>query len=241
MKQKYAILLCIAMLCSALNSFSSHLMGGNITYSFVGFNSGNSTYSYAITLKIYRYCNSMTQLDNQVNLGAYFHNPAQPNAAKVLATSTIMPLISQQFITPPSSNPNCTFNANVCVEEGVYADTIQLSASTGGYHLMVDRCCRNANIANLNNPGNAGETYYAFIPPTSFQNNSPTFATAPVPYLCAADTISVLNSAFDPDGDSLVYSFEVPYNGPSSPGTPAPAPPAVYTWPITAVTYATNY
>lgn len=237
---RYAIVACLLFIST--KSFSTHLMGGNLTYSFVSYNIGSNTYTYNIELRIYRYCTGATSgLSLQENLGVYNENPLSPNASKILAGTFIIPLAKSTFITPPSPNPNCTVGANVCVEEGVYTTSITVNASTGGYHLMVDRCCRNNNIANLSNPGGTGQTYYAFIPPTGTQNNAATFATAPVPFICAGDTTSILNTAFDADGDSLSYSFVTPYWGISDQNTPVPNPPAIYTWPIRTVTYAGGY
>lgn len=242
-------LLAFLLFSFAFEANGSHLMGGNVTYTFIGYNSNTNLYTYKITAKIYRYCDSTgtggtpAALDNQMTTGIYPQNPFLPNANKSLYTTLTLPLLSANYIVPPSNNPNCTVGSNVCVQEGVYQNTINLPPSTGGYHLIIDRCCRNYNIANLNvaAPPGAGECFYAFVPPTSTPNNSPTFATAPVPYLCVSDTVSVLNSAFDADGDSLAYSFQTPYNGISSSNNAIPNPPATYTWPIANCTYAAGY
>lgn len=249
MKLHRIILLLALFLCTGLQSFASHLMGGSISYDYLGYNASTNLYSYRVTAKIYRYCDSTgtggtpAQLDQQMSTGIYPQNPFQPNANKSLYTTLTLPLISSAFIVPPSTNPNCTVGNNVCVQEGIYQATINLPPSIGGYHLIIDRCCRNYNIANLNvtTPPGSGAAYYAFIPPTATPNNSPTFATAPVPYICFGDTVSVLNSAFDADGDSLAYSFQVPYKGLSSSNNPNPNLPATYTWPIPNTTYVTGY
>lgn len=231
----------LAIACH-LQSQATHLMGGNMTYTYVSFNPANNTHTYQVTLKIYRYCTGTTAaLDATTEIGAYAHNPIQPNANKQLVTSVVLPLISQSFIQPPSSNPNCSFTTTACVEEGIYQGNVTLAASTGGYHLIADRCCRNNNIMNLSFPGDAGQAYHAFIPPSSTINSSPTFAIPPVPFMCANDTTSILNAAFDPDGDSLVYSFEIPYNGVSTAVNPIPGPPLTYPWPISQINYAFGY
>ena len=242
MKTLSSLVIILLLLFSTTQLRATHLMGGNMTYSYVSFNPANNTHTYQITLKIYRYCTGQTaSLDFSMEVGVYAHNPLFPNANKQLVTTVNLPLISQSFIQPPSSNPNCNFTANACVEEGIYQANVTLASSLGGYHLTADRCCRNNNIMNLLNPGAAGQAYHAFIPPTSTVNSSPTFAIPPVPFMCANDTTSILNSAFDPDGDSLVYSFEIPYNGISGSGNAIPTPPLTYPWPISQVTYAGGY
>lgn len=237
---QYLIALCCFL---AINNpvRATHLMGGNLTYTYIG--QTGSLYNYEVTLKLYRYCASgSSNLPNDMNLGIYEEDTLNPNSPKSLVSSVVMPLISQQYITPPSSDTSCHFTTVVCVEEGVYQTTISVSSTIGGYHLISDRCCRNNNIANLDTPQDAGQAYYAFMPPTNLINNSPTFAAAPVPFLCQNDTVGILNSAFDADGDSLAYSFVVPYNGIATPMNNQGNPPNNYPWPIPIVTYANaNY
>jgi gliding motility-associated-like protein len=230
---------CFASIC-ILFPFTvnaTHLMGGNLTYEYLGLNGGGS-YDYRITLTIYRLCDGGSALlPNSTQMGVYQDNPSNPSGDKSRVTFTTLNLISQQFITPPSGNDSCTFAPNVCVEEGVYQTTISLVSSINSYYLIADRCCRNNNIANLDLPGDAGQAYYALIPPTATVNSSPTFAAAPVPFICTSDTASILNQAIDADGDSLVYSFVTPYNGISTGGSPAPLPPITYPWPIQEINY----
>jgi len=223
------------------NAVSSHLMGGNLGYEYLGVNA-NGLYQYRITITIYRYCEpGSSNLPTTMNLGVYRDNPTNPTGNKQLITTSSIPLISITPITPPNGNDTCTFTPSVCVEEGVYQGIVTLASNTTGYYFISDRCCRNNNIANLNNPGNTGQAYYAYAPPPSTVNSSPTFAVAPVPFLCASDTVSILNQAYDPDGDLLVYNFVTPYQGISSNNQPNPNPPANYTWPIPNVNYAPGY
>jgi gliding motility-associated-like protein len=222
-------------------SSASHLMGGNLSYEYIGQNV-NGDYQFNVTLTIFRLCAAgSSQLPTSMTLGAYQDNVTNPTGNKLRVLQTVLPLISQQNIVPPTANANCTFVSNVCVEQGVYQAIITLPDNINGYYLIADRCCRNNNIDNLFNPGNTGQAYYATMPAPSQINNSPIFATAPVPYLCAGDTFSILNQAFDTDGDSLVYQFVTPYAGISSQQTPAPAAPLSYTWPIPTITYNPNY
>jgi hypothetical protein len=235
MKKVFTQVALLLLLCCATKSYSTHLMGGNLSYTFVSFNPGNNTYTYTVELRIYRYCTGATSgLDDTMFMGAYYESAS---LAKTLAQQIPLPLVSQQFITPPNPNPNCNFASNVCVEEGVFRANMVLGPSATGYHLIVQRCCRNNNISNLVNPGGAGQVYYATIPPTSIRNSSPSFASVPVPFICAGDTTSILNAAFDADGDSLAYSFVTPFNGTSGSGNPNPGPPNPYQFPIPNVTF----
>ena len=223
-------------------TIASHLMGGNLSYVYQGLNPNTGLYQYAVTLKIYRLCNSgSSNLPTSMALGAYEEDAANPSGNKIrIATSTLQ-LYSQQFITPPNANDSCTFAPNVCVEEGIFTGTISVPANTTGYYFIADRCCRNSTIANITSPGTSGQAYYAYAPDPTIVNSSPTFAVAPVPFICAGDTVSVLNQAIDPDGDLLTYELVTPYQGISNNGNPNPNPPTSYTWPIPLINYAGTF
>lgn len=240
-----AVLILLLIQLRPTTSFGTHIMGGNLSYTFTGYNAGTNKYTFDITLKVYRYCQGTpapSPLPINLPLGVYDQDTANPTADKIRNSFFSMPLVESSFITPPNANDSCTFLPSVCVEEGIYIISISLDPTPGGYHLIVDRCCRNGNIGNLFNPGDAGQAYYAFVPPTTVANSSPTFGLAPVPFICANDTVSYDNSAFDPDGDSLVYSFETPFNGVSNSNNPQPNPPQLtYPFPILPVTYAAGF
>ncbi|MBL0343125.1 MAG: hypothetical protein IPP71_21015 [Bacteroidetes bacterium] len=217
-----------------------------MTYEYQGLVGTNQ--SYKVTLKIYRYCDASAggtaPLDPSMFLGIYNQDPLNPNDDKNWFATENLILISSGFITPPSIGSNCAFSSSVCVEEGVFEADILLPPDPGGYHLMVERCCRNGNLVNLSTPGSIGQTYYCFIPPSPIINSSPQFNDIPVPFICAGDTATIVNNAFDPDGDSLVYSFELPYSGYSSSITAVPDPQIdnnPYAFPIPPVLYNPGY
>ena len=236
MNWKY-LLAAIIFIFSFGQSEATHLMGGNLSYENVGFNVGLNQYEFKVTLVIYRLCDpGSSNLPASQDLGVYLENPANPTTKSRVASYTI-PITSQQFIDPPNPGDSCSFVPNVCVEEGIYEITIFLDPTTTGYYLLSDRCCRNGNITNLDDPGAEGMVWYAFIPPTSTINSSPVWSVAPVPFICENDTISILNSAADPDGDVLTYELVHPFSGISGNGNPAPTPPLNYTFPIPTVVY----
>ena len=238
--KRYAWLLVALFLSAEVQA--THLMGGNLAYEYLGLNGSTGLYDYRVTLTIYRLCDpGSSQLPNFQEMGAYQDNPGNPGGNKDILATVNLPLISQQFITPPNANDSCTFLPSVCVEEGVYQAIISVPANTTGYYFIADRCCRNNNIANVDNAGGTGQAYFASVPPPTVVNSSPTFAVAPVPFICANDTVSVLNQAFDVNGDSLVYNFVTPYWGISDNINSAPNPPNSYTWPVPDIVYAAGY
>lgn len=236
----------LLLLISSKKMEATHLMGGSMTYLYEGMVGPDQ--QYRVTLRIYRYCDvsggGTAPLDFSMLLGIYTQDPLNPNDDKNWFRTETLNIINQSFITPPSPGINCPFNTTVCVEEGIYEAVILLPPSAGGFHLLVERCCRNGNIQNLNAPGSIGQTYYCFIPPAPVINSSPQFSDIPVPYICAGDLVTIVNNATDPDGDSLVYSFEIPYSGYSGGGNPAPDPQFdnnPYGWPIPGVIYSGGY
>jgi gliding motility-associated-like protein len=113
------------------------------------------------------------------------------------------------------NNPCLQAPTDVCVEEAVFIDTINLPPIPGGYQLSYERCCRNQTLKNIVNPLGTGATYYTVIPDTSvvLTNGSPKYNNFPPIFICANEEIAFDHAATDPDGDSLVYELCTPYQG----------------------------
>ncbi|MEP7171473.1 MAG: hypothetical protein ABI855_19035, partial [Bacteroidota bacterium] len=244
MKSLRKLVFLLLFLISSREADSTHLMGGSLTYE----HTGTGVSSYHVTLKIYRYCDqtngNTAPLDGSMMLGVYTQDSLNASAPKDWYETDDMPIISQQFITPPNPSPNCTFTTTACVEEGIYETDIFLPPNSGGYHLVVERCCRNGNIVNLSSPGDIGQTYYCFIPPSPVINSSPVFPSIGVPFICIGDTFTVVNNATDPDGDVLEYALVTPYVGNSSSSIPTPDPQFdnnPYYMPINEALYSPGY
>ena len=237
------LLLLGLLLLSATFAHATHLIGGSIGYEYVGKVGAN--YRYKIILTTYTNCgpdsNIPTPENNIQPVGVYGHdvqNNPQGGGNKSFITDVNMTLVSQLQIEPDFPS-GCSISASSCIYKGVYEGTVDLPVNFNGYHLFYDRCCRNNSIVNLVIEQSMG--FYAYIPPPLVPNSSPVFTNDPVPFLCAGDTSTLLNSAYDPDGDMLVFSFVEPYNGFGSATDPAPAPPATLGWTIPNVNYNAGY
>ncbi|MGZ5243560.1 MAG: T9SS type B sorting domain-containing protein, partial [Bacteroidia bacterium] len=138
-------------------------------------------------------------------------------------------LMSEKAIDPFDGGSPCADDPNnVCYREGIYQTTVYLPSTSYGYHIEYIRCCRNTMV---NVPEEEGQTYYGYIPPTSSATNtSPYFTDVPVPFICVKDTVNLLNSATEPDGDSLVFSLAWPYAG-GDKNFPMPEPPSNFVFP----------
>ena len=226
------ILISLLLLLNALQGYSTHLVGGSINYEYVA-TFGNSV-RYKVTLVIYRDCSNPNgaPFDDPINLGVY-----EDTLSKKLYKTFQIPLSTITSVNPPQG-ANCKNSVTVCLQEGFYTGTIDIPITTHGYHLVFERCCRNTNQVNI--PNNYGQSYYAFIPSASLKNSSPKFSGVPAPYICVNDSSTYLNSAIDPDGDSLSYTLVRPWAGGTS-TAPNPSPSANLSLPLAEVGYNFGY
>ncbi|MCI5054823.1 MAG: hypothetical protein MRY83_01875, partial [Flavobacteriales bacterium] len=226
-------------------SFGSHLMGGSIEYEFVQETApGSGIYTYRVIVKTYTNCDSTSLVPlpaNFIRLGIY-HESDNPNADKVLFQEQFVTLTDSSQISPELP-VGCGVGFGTCIYEGVYETTVDLPSTnhlgnpSNGYHFVYIRCCRNGSILNLQNASSQGMVFYAFLGPPDSQNNSPSFADQPLPFICINDSVSISNAANEINGDSLVYSFIDPYDSYVGQTSAAPAPPNPLPWPLNLVNW----
>ncbi len=206
MKYLYTLSL---LLFIQLSGYSKHIIGGVVSYECLG----GGTYRF--TMKMYRDCYDLT--------GAGFDSFAPFTIFKGTQeiTTLSIPVQSVEDVDPPPI-PCLILPENVCVEEGIYEFEYTFAdwPSTESYHISYQRCCRNATIINIQSPNDVGATFTIEILPASQQlcNNSPTFNTFPPIVICANEELNYDHSAFDLEGDQLVYSFCSPLLGGAPPG-----------------------
>lgn len=214
----------ILLLFIQLSSSATHIVGGDISVKHI---SGNN---FEVTLRFYRDCLGGTApFDNPITLGVY---------DKVTHTEAFqfnLPMISSQILALGDS---CFTPSNLCVEEGIFMDTINIPNNVNGYYLSWQRCCRNGIIDNITLPGDAGMVFYVEIPDPVLANSTPVFGSYPNAYLCSSQPNAQDFSAVDIDGDSLVYSLSTPLNGNASSAVPIPAPSA---GPYSLITWQSPY
>lgn len=181
-----------------------HLVGGEIIYKCLGNN------EYEITLTVYRDCNctGCAELDNPAFITIFDANNDVVNNLSVN--------LGEDTQLPTNIDGLCLSNLpDVCLQRGTYITTVELPDQPGGYQIVYQRCCRNSQIINLFDPSTQGSTYVATIPdPNDAEcNSSPIFSNYPPVVLCAGSPLIFDHSAYDLDGDSLVYSICEPYLG----------------------------
>lgn len=199
-KNKYTSILCAFVFLVALGFSNeikaSHIMGGNITYTYL------SPGNYAINLSLFRDCNG-------INLGSTaIVNVSSPTCGSQTVTMNNIggPLVRTPLCpseTDACDGPGGTYG----VEEFIYRGTVSLPVGCGNnWTLSWTSCCRNNVITNLTS---AGSTYiWATLDNTiSGGNSSPAFNNEPTLYLCTNQENRYNNGMTDVEDDSLVYSL----------------------------------
>ncbi|HET7819427.1 MAG TPA: hypothetical protein VFL70_08975, partial [Bacteroidia bacterium] len=156
MRKIYGFVLFLVLFLFPLYGFSSHIVGGALTYVY------NGGTSYTVTLKLYRDCAAgNAAFDNTVTIQCQQADGSEFSPSRDFVLSTIT-TVSVTPVPPPCSTAPATAP---CVEERTYRATVNLANAPGGMHLYWGRCCRNLGIDNLVAPSDSyGETFYAFIP-----------------------------------------------------------------------------
>jgi len=221
------LLFSICFLLAGLVSVANHITGGEMYYTLQS-RSGNS-YTYLITLKLYRDCNSTgAPLDPSAAISIF------DNSNNSSAFAGIIPQKEIRVLNLGSPSPCIQNPPVVCYEVGFYEFTVTLEGNAAGYTVAYQRCCRITGINNLIGSSSVGSTYTADIPGTSLvpsgpENNSARFTGADTVIVCANNSFCYDFGAVDLDsptkGDSLSYSFCDAYQGGTT-SQPAPNPPA---------------
>jgi len=191
----------------SLNTFASHIIGGEMFYDCLG---GNQ---YRITVKLYRDCFSDgASYDDPLNLTVFDNNGNNVKHIEIPFPGSTH--LSGDFNGNPCINPP----NDLCIEEAIYQKIITLPDSSDNYTIAYQRCCRTPNVTNLTNPGNQGLTLTVQIPVNNVVdcNSSPRFNNFPPLYLCANEQLIFDHSASEPDGDNIMYELCTPYQGASS-------------------------
>ena len=218
------IVVAIAFSVLSMSASATHLVGGELTYTYVGA-TATGQMQFEIHCFIYRDCSSAntngTGFDEDAAIAVY-----QGNTLITTALAPLNPGLIDNII--PQNPNNCAFLPDdLCIERGEYIAVVTLSPSQQPYTLVHQRCCRSPAITNLNLPQDQGFSLTTTIPGNLTNigpNNSPVFNELPQAFICNNYPFVLDNSASDVDGDSLSYSLCPIYLG-GSYFSPAPNPP----------------
>ena len=224
-KQLSQSIVAAGILISAIQASASHMLGDEFSYVYVG--DSAHFHHYRVQLNIYADCLTGAPAAVLEDNPAYFSifdgaglNLAFDSTFYSLSEPVPASLVSTcGYIVPP----------DYCTLLRTFIQDIYLPvADTTGFTIVYQRCCRNATLANITDPANAGSTFYCTIPPSSAAsyNNSAVFANEPQQFVCINKPLYFDCSATDPDGDSLSYSLSAPLNCCESTTNSKPIPTA---------------
>lgn len=202
-------------LFNCLQLSATHIIGGSLTYEYLGND------DYLIKLEVLRDCyNGAPEawFDNPASVGIFDTN----NVLIEELSMSLDPTINDTITLYPENNI-CTFDEYICIHRTFYEEVINLPAIAGGYQLAYQRCCRSETITNLAIPLEVGMTFHTEIT-TEVENSSPQW-NKDVPFGIYVGVPFVYDgSAFDAEGDSIVYSLVAPSAG-ADQNIPQPQPP----------------
>lgn len=215
---RISIIIVLFICLFQLKLSATHIIGGEITYSCLGNN------QYEVTLTVYRDCyNGVPPFDDTVSIGVF-------NFKNDLIKDIRIPYMEDDTIKQTLIGNCKVIPPNVCVHTSRYRDTIDLKPILGGYTLVYQRCCRNKTIANIVKPDETGASFIIQISEKALLecNSCAKFKNWPPIYICANEPILFDHSAYDPDGDSIVYKLCTPTNGLLDNPQPQPPSPPPY-------------
>jgi hypothetical protein len=193
-----ALLLWLGTIAAA---HATHILGGEITYTPIASTSGGPRYH--ITARLYRDASKIDQ--NAVTLVCSRNgcDAAAPGSFTITMPRT---QVVTTYTLGCASTPLYTYN--------VYLFETDVNLPSSQWILSVTIENRQADIINIYNSINSTFHISAFLDNALVaQNASPRFISTLLPYVLSAQEHPYSFSAFDSEGDSLVYRFVVPQQG----------------------------
>lgn len=210
--QWFKFSLILLMFFAFIEVKASHVVGGDITYTYVGSNSTSNLYRVRLTL--FRDCAGIA-VSSSYTIGLI--NATTNASVGNLTVGQVGPGIERSVICS-SQVTRCTSpNSNILgIQEYTFEGVLTVS-KTQNFPLKLAflECCRANGITNLSNPGSQ-ETYLTTTIPaqtSNLMNNSPVFLNPSNASYCVNQLASLSLNAYDPDGDALVYSLAPPRRG----------------------------
>lgn len=214
----HRLFLLISFLGIAFAAQAAHLIGGEITYSCLGFTNGDpnsNSNTYEFKINVFRDCQSGGSDFDSPTFIVNMHITVYQGGTQFGVFYLDAPDVELIDIEENIGNPCIVVPSNICVEQGVYTFELDLPIVDESYDIVYQRCCRNNTITNILTPEASGSTYTIELTPEaqSSCNSSPVFQEYPPAILCVGQEFAYDFSATDEDGDQLVYEFCSPYLG----------------------------
>jgi hypothetical protein len=203
MKKFYALLLVAFSFCLfSTTSQASHIVGGQIEYECVG---GDSL---LVHLYLYRDCSGITMpTTNLINGTSSCGGTATATLNIVLDSLGNQWADAGSICGPDSLNSTCFGGTLPGMRVYHYSGYLVLTPPCDTWTISWTTCCRNVSV---NIPASNGDNIYietTVNTVTAPCDNSPSVLQNRIAYLCINQQQTVNYTAFDVDGDSLVYTF----------------------------------
>ncbi len=186
-----------------INSNATHIVGGTMSYKYLGTLNNGSIIRYYFTIKMFRDCEKSANaaLDGEIQIGVYSNNK--------LSTIDTMFLTTNQTRSI-SDTCSCCPMIDYCYEEGIYAGMMDLDSGKE-YTFITGRCCL---AMSVNAEYDQGFALYSYMQNSSNTNSSPYIDRSLINYIWAQkSTQSISFKATDIDNDSLRYELTDPLLG----------------------------
>lgn len=207
----YTVMAMLYLIVLSEPLFAGHASGVDITYECL------SPCTYRIHFKAYRDCSSNINTIPPINTltitsGTGCNAPTQIGAWLNVGNTEVTPVCPGTATL--CNTPNAALNG--VTEHYWIGDFDFCNANCSTYVVSWALCCRNSSITTMNGPqSTAIYTSTTINPLLPSCNSSPTFSTAPIPYICEGQSYVFAQGATDPDGDSLAYHLGACESGPN--------------------------
>jgi len=210
---------------------ASHVMGGEITWVCAGTN------TYQFQLVIYRDCNGQDIIANNLDIEVWGHPTVTSINCLLIQTIDLSPPCTQVAGGPiqlDCGTGTSGGNGPGAIQKYIFQSapiTLIGTPPAGGWAFTYDDWSRSWSLTNIDSPATYGMTLSATMyaisgsSPGDCIDDSPQFAQDPYMLLCAGTSFEFNSNVYDPNNDSLVFSFGIPldhfptgsYNPPTNP------------------------
>ena len=202
-----AFIVFLSLFLTTERTHATHMAGADLTYTYIGNN------QYLITYTFYRDC---IGIDAQTSINLNYGS----DSCGFTDNITLLPVpgTGQQItFVCPGTLTTCDGGTATGIQRWEYTGVVTLNQGCPDWNFNATACCRNAAITTLTNPDGYDMFIEANLNNTISQNNSPVFSNIPIAFECIGQNNYYNHGAIDAEGDSLVYAFIAPRDGPNAP------------------------